>query len=69
MAHEPPYAQALSLHGEVIEIFERQGTRFAKVTIGGGNMLGIRGEGIREAHLGDRVVIEGSITIENIKYE
>jgi hypothetical protein len=69
MVLEPGRLQTLSFRGEVVEIFERNGVRFARITIGTRDMLDIKAEGLHETHLGDHVVIEANITVENIKPE
>jgi hypothetical protein len=69
MVGEPGKLQTLSFRGEVVEIFERRGVRFAKLTIGTRDMLDVRAENLREAHLGDHVVIEANIIVEDIQPE
>jgi len=69
MVVEPGKLQTLSFRGEVVEIFERKGVRFAKLTIGTRDMLDIRAESLREAHLGDHVVIEANVIVGNIQPE
>ncbi len=69
MVFEPGKNQPLSLRGEVVEIFEKQGQRYAKITINSRNILDVPAGSIEEAHLGDHVIIDASVTIERVKPE
>ncbi len=69
MVLEEGKSQTLSLHGEVVEIFERQGQRLARISVLSQNILDVTGESIRDAHLGDRVLIDAQVTVECVKSE
>jgi hypothetical protein len=59
-------AQSLSLEGEVVEILEKPGQRHARIMLDPHAVVDIAAGGITDVHLGDRVVISGSITIERV---
>ena len=69
MVFEPGRNQSLSFRGEVVEIFERQGQRYAKITIESRTILDVPAGSIEEAHLGDHLVIDANLTIESVKPE
>lgn len=64
-AHVIP-SQSLSLEGEVIEILERPGQRRARIRLDPRAVVDVAAGGIADVHLGDRVVISGSISIERV---
>jgi hypothetical protein len=66
MAQEPGAGQALSLEGEVVEIFEKGGQRLAKIMLKPRTVLDVAAGGIFEVHLGDRVVITGLLTVDGV---
>lgn len=59
-------SQSLSFCGEVVEICERDGHRVAKIMLETHNILDVAAESIEDAHLGDKVVINASLTIRSI---
>ena len=67
MVIEPGQTHLLSLPGEVVEIFEKEGHCLTKIALRHSNLLEITAENLKDAHLGDRVVIEARITIDQIK--
>ena len=67
MANHSSGAQALSLEGEVVEILEKSGQRRAKIMLEPRAVVDISAGGITDVHLGDHVVISGSITIERVR--
>ncbi len=69
MVLEEGKSQMLSLQGEVVEILEKQGQRLARISVLSQNIIDVSGESIREAHLGDRVLIDAQVTIECVKSE
>jgi hypothetical protein len=69
MVLEEGVPQTLSLQGEVVEILEKQGQRLARISVLSRNIIDVTGESIRDAHLGDRVLIDAQVTIECIKPE
>ncbi len=69
MVFEPGRNQTLSFRGEVVEIFEKQGQRYAKITIESHDILDVPAGSIQEAHLGDHVIIDANVTIERVKPE
>jgi hypothetical protein len=62
-------SQKLILYGEVVEIYEKGGLRLAKISVKPCNILAVAAQNIREAHLGDKVVIDASITVDQIRDE
>ena len=66
MPDEPGGRQALSLEGEVVEIFERAGQRVAKIMLKPRTVLNVTALRLSDVHLGDRVVVTGSIEIEDV---
>ena len=69
MVLEPGKPGALTFRGEVVGIFEKQGLRLAKIKVETCSVLDIAAECFEEAHLGDGVVIDARITIDDIKPE
>jgi hypothetical protein len=69
MVLETGKPQPLTFRGEVVEIFEKQGLRFAKIKFEPFSVLDVAAECFEEAHLGDGVVIDARITIDKIKPE
>jgi hypothetical protein len=67
MAIEPGQTHQLSLPGEVVEIFEKEGNCLTKIALRHSNLLDITAENLQDAHLGDRVIIEAKITIDRIR--
>ena len=67
MADQTSSAQSLSLEGEIVEILEKPGQRRAKIMLEPRTVVDISAGGITDVHLGDRVVISGSITIERVR--
>ena len=67
MADQTSSAQSLSLEGEVVEILEKPGQRRARIMLDPRAVVDISAGGITDVHLGDRVVISGSITIERVR--
>jgi len=67
VADQTSSAQSLSLEGEVVEILEKPGQRRARIMLDPRAVVDISAGGITDVHLGDRVVISGSITIERVR--
>ena len=67
MVDQASLAQTLSLEGEVVEILEKPGQRRARIMLDPRAVVDISAGGITDVHLGDRVVISGSITIERVR--
>jgi len=51
----------LSLQGEVIEIFERDGRRHARLRLESPTFVDVPIENLGDLHLGDRVLVGGSL--------
>jgi hypothetical protein len=66
MATQTETSQPLRLEGEVVEILEGEGRRLARVRIEPRLMLDLAASGIRELHLGDRLMIDGSLEISAV---
>ncbi len=69
MVLEEGKSKSLSLQGEVVEILEKQGQRLARISVLSWNIIDVVGDNIREAHLGDRVLIDAQVTIKGIRPE
>jgi hypothetical protein len=66
VADQTSPAQSLSLEGEVVEILEEPGQRRARIMLDPRAVVDISAGATTDVHLGDRVVISGSITIERV---
>jgi hypothetical protein len=64
MAARSSEMQTFSLEGEVVELFEHQGQRLAKVVFTAPVVLDLPDEEADRLHLGDRVVVHGWMGIE-----
>jgi len=67
MGAEPAAGRAMSLAGEVVEIFERGGRRVARVRLEPATIVDIPAESLGDVHLGDRIVVSGSIAISDVR--
>ncbi len=56
-----------SAQGEIVEIFEREGRRFARILLAPHVVCDVAAEGCADAHLGDRVLVTGRISIEQVR--
>jgi hypothetical protein len=65
----PSQTCALSLKGEVVEIFEEGGQRLAKIVLEARSVLEVAVTNPQDVHLGDRVVIDGALTVGRILSE
>jgi len=59
--------QALSLQGEVIEIFERDGCRHARVRLASPTFVDVPIERLGDLHLGDRVRLGGVLDADGVR--
>lgn len=66
MTAQPEAAPVLALEGEVVEIFERAGRRIVKIVLEPRAVVDVAAADTREMHLGDRVVVSGVITIDEV---
>jgi hypothetical protein len=66
MVLEPEKPQSLFFRGEVVEICEREGHRLTKIKLDSHDILDIAAESLEDAHLGDKVVIDATLTIKGI---
>ena len=57
----------LSLSGEVVEIYEKDGFKLAKIRYNPG-FVEIPINDLRDAHLNDKIIINSSIKIESITH-
>ena len=69
MASELGLPQTLSLEGQVVEILERHGHLVARVRLEPSTVLDIAAAAPADLHLGDRVVITGSLAVERVRQE
>lgn len=58
--------ELVSMEGEIVEIFERDGRRFARIVLTPQVVCEVAAEGFADAHLGDRVVATGHVTLEHV---
>ncbi len=56
-----------SVQGEVVEIFEREGRRFARILLAPHVVCDVTAENCAEAHLGDRVLVAGRVIIHEVR--
>ena len=56
----------VSMEGEIVEIFERDGRRFARIVLTPHVVCEVAAEDFGDAHLGDRVVVNGQVSIEQV---
>ena len=57
-------SQTFSLEGEVVEILEEHGQRFAKIVLSTPVVLDVTDYSSDSLHLGDRVVVHGWMGVE-----
>lgn len=69
MIFEPGKPLTVILHGGVVEILERDGRRLARIVVDPQPILDVAAAGLDEARLGDRVVIDASVTIQSVTPE
>lgn len=69
MASELGLPQTLSLEGQVVEILERHGQLLARVRLEPSTVLDVATSASTDLHLGDRVVITGSLAVERVTQE
>ncbi len=62
----PAGCDLVSMEGEIVEIFEREGRRLARIVLMPQIVCEVTAEDFGDAHLGDRVVVEGHVTIEEV---
>jgi hypothetical protein len=60
-------AQSLLLEGQVVELFERAGERRARIVLRLPAFLDIAAGAMSDIHLGDQVVVDGSITVTAVR--
>jgi hypothetical protein len=54
------------MEGDIVEIFERNGRRFARIVLTPQVVCEVDAGDFADAHLGDRVVVKGHVTIEQV---
>lgn len=69
MSSELDPSRPLSLEGRVVEIFERSGLRLARVRLDPFTVLDVATGSLGDLHLGDHVVITGSLAVERIRQD
>ncbi len=62
----PAGCELVSLEGEIVEIFEREGRRLARIVLNPQIVCEVTASGFEDAHLGERVIVEGRVTIEHV---
>ncbi len=68
MAAVSAVERSLHLEVEVVEILERHGRRLARVRVEPGCVLDLGVSGIRDLHLGDHLVIDGSLVVDSVAH-
>jgi hypothetical protein len=61
------HTQPLLLEGQVVELFEQDGERRARIVLRLPAVLDIAAGAMPDIHLGDRVVVDGSITVTAVR--
>ncbi len=56
----------VSMEGEIVEIFEREGRRLARIVLTPQIVCEVTAQDFGDAHLGDRVVVKGHVAIEQV---
>jgi hypothetical protein len=56
----------VSMEGEIVQLFDRGGRRLARIVLTPRLVCEVPADGLGDAHLGDRVVAEGRVTIEQV---
>jgi hypothetical protein len=64
--HREP-SRPFAAEGEVVEICEEAGERRVKVVLRPGTVVDVAASGVAELHLGDQVVFDGVITIQQVR--
>jgi hypothetical protein len=59
-------SERLLLEVEVVEILERRGRRLARVRIAPDCVLDLAANDLRDLHLGDRLMIDGSFVVRQL---
>ncbi len=56
----------ITVEGEIVEIFTREGQRLARIVVNPQVVCEVAADEFADAHLGDRVVVKGRVTIEQV---
>jgi hypothetical protein len=67
MATQPACIQPFSAEGEVVEIFDDGGERRARIVLQRPTVIDVGAGRLGDVHLGDHVVVGGSITVDTIR--
>ncbi len=62
----PAGCELVAIEGDIVEIFERGGRRFARIVLAPRMVCEVVADGFGDAHLGDRVEVTGRVTIEQV---
>ncbi len=65
MAHETG-CDSIAVEGEIVEIFSRDGHRRARIVVTPQIVCEVIADAFGDAHLGDRVIVTGRVTIERV---
>jgi hypothetical protein len=60
-------AHGVSVEGEVVEIFEQGGARWAKLVLKSPTVLDVLTPAARDVHLGDHVAVDGVLKVARIR--
>ena len=55
-----------AIEGEIVEMFARHGHRLARIVLTPQIVCEVAADDFGDAHLGDRVVVNGRVTIEQV---
>ncbi len=56
----------ITIEGQIAEIFTREGHRLARIIVTPQIVCEVAADEFGDAHLGDRVVVRGRVTIERV---
>ncbi len=62
----PAGCDLVAMEGEIVEIFEREGRRLARIVLTPQIVCEVTAQDFGDAHLGDRVVVKGHVSIEQV---
>jgi hypothetical protein len=65
---ENKYTNMISLTGEIVSIYEKEGNRFAKVHFKNG-FVDVTLQEEKELYLGDKVIIDSNLTITRVTHK
>lgn len=58
----------ICVEGEVVEVFQQGGARWAKLVLKSPTVLDVLTAAMRDVHLGDHIVVDGVLRIDRIRH-